>query len=53
MDKIGVSLTLYHYSHHPPSDAETSVRFNIRRAIPREICGICVRLWSEAALKRL
>ena len=35
MDKIGVSLTLYHYSHHPPPDTETSVRFNIiKRKIP-------------------
>lgn len=42
MDKIGVSLTLYHYSHHPPSDAETSVRFNIiKRKIPWDPWDLC------------
>ena len=44
MDKIGVSLTLYHYSHHPPSDAETSVRFNIIKKKFREIRGIRVSI---------
>ena len=50
MDKIGVSLTLYHYSHHPPPDTETSVRFNIIKRKIREICGICVRICNHCFL---
>ena len=35
------------------SSRETSVRFNIIKRKIREICGICVRLWCEAAVEHL
>ena len=51
MDKIGVYLPhnrpiSAHQIQKPPWDLALGVLF-------REICGICVSLWSEAALKRL
>lgn len=52
MDEIGVSLPPQQ-PHISPPDTETSVRFNIRRAIPWDLwdlceaepinCGICGR----------